>query len=567
MKIFKRWQKIELTQQEKKVRSKHRWLGVLSGVLLGLAFPPIPIPATLLIFIGLIPYFFVIDKKEKLIDLNRFTYLTAFIFNLVTVYWVGGWGAETDPFLMIAGVLLLFINPAFFLIPSTLFYFAKQIFNRKTAFYLFPFFWVTYEYFYMITDASFPWLTLANGLPYFLTFIQIADIIGALGISLLVVYINLFLFLAIKEFNSRKGNSASPDSKISFTFNLISALLLFIIPLIYGIMKETNYRLSDKKIKVGLIQPNLNPWDKWKGGGIWNLANIYFDLSNQAMNNKAEVIFWPETAFPVYLLDGSHQNIVDSIYNFVNRHKVTLITGMPDFRIYWDKKSAPPDAKHNKLNDYYYTTYNGILSFSPVTAKIEHYGKMKLVPFSERVPFVDALPFLGDLIKWEVGLSGWNKGRDTILFKVLTQNNKLEKPDTVKINSLVCYESIYPTFVAQFVQKGAQLISVVTNDSWFGNSSGPYQHKEIAVLRAIENRRTVVRAANGGISTIIDPLGRTLIETKMYTKTFITGYAPLETKITFFTKNPFIVPVVSSMISLFVVGMFFLGKLKKTLNI
>jgi apolipoprotein N-acyltransferase len=563
---FKFWHRIPLTPEARHLRNNQRWLGVLSGILLGISFPPFPFPATLLIFIGLIPYFFVMDKKDKLVDINRFTYLTAFIFNLITIYWVGGWGSETDPFLMIGGVALLFFNPVLFLIPSTLFYFAKQSFNKKTAFFLFPFFWVTYEYLYIITDASFPWLTLANGLPYFLTFIQIADIIGALGLSLVIVYINLFFFFAVKEWNLKR--EIHNISNKYFIFNIVSACLLLSIPIIYGIITKLNFKMPERKIRVGLIQPNLDPWDKWNAGGLWNEANIYFNLSKQAIEKKAQVIFWPETAFPIYLLDGSHQDLLDSIYNFIDYNHVYLITGMPDFKIYADKKSAPSDARYNKANDYYYTIYNGILFLSPFSKVIGHYGKMKLVPFGERVPFVDALPFLGSLIKWEVGISGWNKGKDTVVFTIPPQKNiHSDFKDTVKINALVCFESVYPTFIAQFVQRGAQLIAVVTNDSWYGNSSGPYQHKEIAVLRAIENRRTVVRAANGGISTIIDPLGRTIDETKMYTKTFIAGNAPLETKMTFFTRNPFIVPVISSMVSVFVAGMFFLWKLKKILKI
>ena len=108
---------------------------------------------------------------------------------------------------------------------------------------------------------------------------------------------------------------------------------------------------------------------------------------------------------------------------------------------------------------------------------------------------------------------------------------------------MVCYESIFPVFVSEFVRRGAQFITVVTNDSWYGNSSGPYQHKEMAVLRAVENRRSVIRAANGGISCIIDPLGRTKIESKMFTKTFLVGDVAIQNDETFFTKHAYLVPI------------------------
>jgi apolipoprotein N-acyltransferase len=130
-------------------------------------------------FVGLVPYFLVLERREKLIDLNRASYIMGFVLSLITLYWVGSWQKEADTFLMISGGLLIFVNPVFFMIPTTLLYFSRNIFPRRIAIYLFPLFWITYEYLYMITDLSFPWLTLGSGLSHFNIFIQIADIIGA----------------------------------------------------------------------------------------------------------------------------------------------------------------------------------------------------------------------------------------------------------------------------------------------------------------------------------------------------------------------------------------------------
>lgn len=524
--------------------------------MLALSFPPVPFPFTLLMFIALVPYLYVIDKKSRLVDINRFSYLTFFIFNLFTIYWVGGWGAETDPFLMLAGAALLFFNPILFLIPSTLFYFSTRLISRRwVSFLLFPFYWVTYEYLYMITDASFPWLTLGNGLSYFTSFIQPAEFIGALGLSLVVLFINVSLFFFVKTYKELKQKNIAATA---------AAAVLVIVPVIYGIYTTSTYKVPERNVTVGLIQPNLDPWDKWEKSNLDELTELYIGMSRAAVSKGAEIVIWPETALPVYLLDGSHPKSVNMIYDFVENTNTFLLTGMPDFNLFFNKEQAPKDAKHRRDSDLYYTTYNGIMLFSPEERNIQKYGKSKLVPFGERVPFVDLFPFLGDWIKWEVGLSGWNKGKDTTVFKIANKKNGM---DTVKANGLVCFESVYPDFVAQFINKGAQFIAVVTNDSWYGNSSGPYQHKEIAVLRAVENRRTVVRAANGGISTIIDPLGRTITETKMYTKDIIVGKVPLGKEITFFTKNPLIIPITSSMVSLWIFAMFILTKLKKLLKI
>jgi len=544
---LKLWKKIPLTPEEKQKRNKERMLAILGGALLGISFPPVPFPFTILIFFGFVPYFFALENREKLIDINRLTYLFAFIFNAFTIYWVGGWGAQTDPFLMIGGALLVFLNPIFFLIPSTLYYFAKKSFGKNIALILLPFFWVTYEYLYMVTDAAFPWLTLGNGLSKFLSFIQIADLIGTLGLSMITIFINIFLYKTLKIYLNEK--------KINFIYSSI-ALILLAVPVVYGIFKLNNFEISKQKLKVGLIQPNLNPWEKWEYQEDLNsLLQNYFTLSKKAIDKGAKLIIWPETALPVYLRSATNRDLMDSIYNFVDRNKIYLLTGMPDFIYFNDKTQAPPDAKFSEVFKSFYATYNAVLLFSPNTKKIEQYGKMKLVPFGERVPFVSYLPFLGDWIKWNVGLSGWNVGQNKILFNVV-EKSKYKIQDTIKINSLVCFESVFPSFVADFTDKGSQLITVVTNDSWYGNSSGPYQHKEIGVLRAVENRRTVLRAANGGISTIIDPLGRTLIESKMYERTFIVGNAPIQNGLTFYSRFPLLIPILSIIITILILLMF-----------
>ncbi|MBA4318278.1 MAG: apolipoprotein N-acyltransferase, partial [Flavobacterium sp.] len=330
MKFFR---KRVLTAEEKKENRHNRLLGLISGIFLGLSFPPFPFPY--LMFAALVPYFFVIQKKEKLSQINRFTYFTAFFFNLIALYWVGSWTKEADTFLLISGAALLFFNPLLLLIPSTLFYYARKTFDLKTAFLLFPFFWVFYEYIYTLTDLRFPWLTLANGQAHFNLFIQIADIIGAYGLSLLILFANIYFFLGIKEIFATKKY---------FNRKIIVALLIIIVPVIYGVYKRQSPIDSAKTIKVGLIQPDLNPWSKWQGGNLNQLTQKYIDLSEEAVKGGAKLIVWPESALPVYLLAGNYPITEQIIHEFVNKNNVHLLTGMPDAKFYFDKTKAPPDA-------------------------------------------------------------------------------------------------------------------------------------------------------------------------------------------------------------------------------
>jgi apolipoprotein N-acyltransferase len=407
----------------------------------------------------------------------------------------------------------------------------------------------------MLTDLSFPWLTLGNGLPHFTSFIQAADIVGTMGLSLLVVFINVLFYKGISFYSLKK--------KYSYIYFGIGILIITII-LIYGAYRSDSFRISDKTVRIGLIQPNLDPWEKWNAGSIEQLTHNYLDMSREAVKKGAELIVWPETALPVFIMSGMYRDALDSIYNFTQKNKIYILTGMPDIR--YDEKGPgmPVDSKYSKIGDFYYRTYNAIFLFSPYTQDIQRYGKMKLVPFGERVPFVDTFPFLGDLIKWGVGITGWNVGKDTLVFKFpLKIKNDNKSRDTLKLNGLVCYESIYPDFVAAFIKKGAQLIIVVTNDSWYGNSSGPYQHKEMSVLRAVENRRSVLRAANGGISCYINPLGITVIQSRMFTKDIIVEDVPIESGETVYTKTHSVIPVLCSVFSLWLIGIVILKKMKE----
>lgn len=535
--------KIPKSPEEKSNLRKDRMLLVLSGVLIGISFSPFPFPFTLLLFIGFIPLLFVLERRKSLAEINRAEFIMTFVLCLITVYWVGSWQSEADPFLMMGGGALLLALPCVMLIPSTLYYLSIKVFKPQIGCWLFPLFWVTAEYLLTLTDLKFPWVIMGNGLAKFTIFIQVADIIGTFGLSLVVLYINLLLYKSFLNYREKK--------KISFHF--IFAASIFLLFIAYGVFKTSTFRSLNKKIKVGIIQPNLNPWKKWETGNLMQMVHNYLELSQKAVDGGAQIILWPETALPVYLMTSSYASEIDTIYKFLDENNVSLLTGMPHIKFYFDSSKAPSDAKFEKNADYYYTTYNSILLFEPDNRDIQQYGKMQLVPLGEHVPFADQFTFLADMFKWGVGLTGWNVGKDTTVFNALINIDGYKQ--AVKIGGIVCYESIFPIFVTSFVQRGAEFIAVVTNDSWYGNSSGPRQHKDFAILRAVENRRTVVRCANGGISCVINPLGEIEAQTEMFTKADLVGNVGLHNGTTFYTEHPKIVTTLVSVISLWIFGL------------
>jgi len=529
-------------------KSSERFLLILSGILFGISFPPFPFPSTLLIFFFLVPYLFTIKNRTSLAEINKLSYLTFLTLSVITLYWVGSWQSKADPFLMIGGGVLLFFYPAVLLIISTLFYLTKKIFGNKISLWLLPIHWITVEYLLTLTDLKFPWLTLGHALAKFTAFIQVADLIGSYGLSLIILYINVMLFKAAENFSQ----SFSKSIRL-----VLVSILIFCVIIFYGFIKINN-STQQKTIKVGIVQPNLDPWEKWQTGGLTDLLNDYFELSDTCIKQGAKIVIWPETALPVYLLSAEYDYLKDSIYSYVRNNNIHLLTGMPDFRTYFE--NPPTDAKKSQNSDYYFTTYNSILLFNPISKEIQKYGKMHLVPLGEKVPFVESLPFLGDFFKWNVGISSWNTGRDTTIFNLVIDN------DTIKLAGLVCFESVFPSFVSEFAKRGAEFLVVVTNDSWYGNSSGPYQHKEFAALRAVENRKAVVRCANGGISCLIDQFGRTIYETQMFTKESFVVDVPIVKQSSFYSENPDIIPILASAFSIWIIGLNILSKVKKSFN-
>lgn len=542
MKLFKK----KSIKIKEKVNYK---LLILSGLAVGLSFPPIPFPFFL--FFCFIPFLHVIYSLNKASSLFKATYVWAFIFNAITLYWVGSWSKEADPFLMLSGGVLLFFNPLTFFIPIYGYYLTNKIFKKDFSIWFLPFFWIAYEYIYSITDFRFPWLSIGNLASYFNTYIQIADIIGVSGLGLLILLANISLY---KSYINYKENK-----KFLNTYSLIFLGVVF-VPIIYGVIKIGTYKEPKQKVKVGIIQPNLNPWNKWQSGSLVTQAELYLNLSDKAVKQGAKILFYPETALPVYLLDGQHFNLVSRIKNYCDSNNVVLFTGMPHIIYYFGKGNIPQDAKLYDGTDIGYQSYNSVIRFLPYNNSADFYGKIMLVPFGEKVPLVEYIPFLGDLIKWEVGISSWNTGKDTVVFNTPIKYNNYT--DSIKVASIICIESIYSQFVSSFVKKGGQLIAVVTNDSWYGNSSGPYQHQAFSILRAVENRRYVIRAANGGISCVINPLGKTLIKTKMFTKDVIISEVGINSEITFYTKYPYLFTYLSVFIYIFVIVVNIILKIK-----
>ncbi|MCK6615791.1 MAG: apolipoprotein N-acyltransferase [Ignavibacteriaceae bacterium] len=537
--------------EEDKSKRKARIRLVLSGVLFGLAFSPVPFPFTLFFF--LYPFLTVIEKEEKGREIYKSFYLMMLSASFVLVYWVGAFTEMKDHFLMISGVVLFFFNAMYLCFQALLYIPVRKRFGSRTAILLLPVFWSVNDLFYMWGDFSFPWISAGHAASNFNSFIQIADIIGSPGIGLLVLYINVFFYFAVKKFREGGGYA----NRFSWATGV-----LIIIPLLYSAFPLP--QSSGKTLSVGLIQPDLDPYDKWAGDNLDAIMEDYFSLSDQAIQGGAEMLVWPETALPAYIFSGAYPAEAQKIYDYVERTQIPLLTGMPDL-VYYGKENAPPHSKFNEQMDYYYRTHNAAFLIQPGGKPVQRYGKMKLVPFGEKIPLADKIPVIGKFIKWGVGISGWNEGIDTTILTVTreSESGKELLADSVSITPLICYESVYPVHTAEFSKRGANLIAVVTNDSWYGNTSGPYQHRDFAKLRAVENRLPVIRAANGGISCLINSRGELKASLSMYTRDYLVVDAELGAGGTIYNRYAEVIPWMLWIIAISAVLMSFFSR-KKT---
>jgi len=487
-------------------------LAVLSGILLGVSFPPSPLYS--LAYVALIPLIYLLDRMENAKQVIRYSYLAMFVFHVLTLYWVGGFTHGSDPYLMAAGTALLIAHPMFYWLPILAYWWVKNRVGGLAALLAFPFFWITYEYSHSLSEFSFPWIALGNSQANEVYRIQMAEFTSVYGLSFVILCFNVFAYWLLVQFITRKG-------KLSLRFLLGSGLVLFLFyfgPWIYGwvVIESQEATPSGVPVKTGIIQPNVDPWDKWGEGwgSKWESYHRQFNLLlptlEQRRDDSLDLLVWPETAIPFHVLLPQNRPYLEQIREGIRSSGVSLFTGIP-YAEFFDPGNAPVTARRAADGERLVEYYNSATLFSPMESTSVVHKKVVLVPFAERVPYAETLTFLVEPLKWNVGISGWGKGKDLVIFAMQTRRG-----ETVRFSGMICYESVYPNFVRRFVKNGAEFIIIVTNDSWWGNTSGAYQHAAYASLRAVENRRWIVRSANGGISAFVDPWGRRYLQTKMY---------------------------------------------------
>jgi apolipoprotein N-acyltransferase len=282
----------------------------------------------------------------------------------------------------------------------------------------------------------------------------------------------------------------------------------FLLTLIYGIwrIKVTDHLMAAAPTaRVAVIQGNINQAAKWDPAFQSATIKTYHRLSLSAKSEKPELMVWPESATPFFLFYDKRPT--ENVLAGIQQADIDYLIGSPSF-IRQDERV---------------TYYNSAYLISPVTKSISKYDKAHLVPYGEYVPFKKWLPFLGKVVAQVGDFQPGTSGK-TLPWK---QNG---------LGVQICYEIIFPGLSRAMVKNDAVLLINITNDAWFGTTSGPYQHFSMTIFRAVENRRSLARAANTGISGFIDPVGRILAATPLLEEAAVTWALPLIYKKTFYTR-------------------------------
>ncbi len=498
-------------------------LAIVSGVLLAAAFPPIPFGLTALV--ALVPFLFVIEGRQSLAGAFRYSWLAFLVANLGTIYWISGWWGD-DIWLQLAGVVVNFVHPLFFTFPGMLLYVIRRRLGPLAMAAAFPFLWTGWEWLTHIPELSFPWMLLANTQTYDYSGIQYITYTGTFGITFWVATINALLYVVVRQIRLGYWKPVSRHTGVV----LASIVLLIALPKIHGAIVLNDQAPAKRTALVGIIQPDVDPYDKWGSGEtpmmkLNNLLTLYDSLAAF----KPELILLPETAIPFRILQETYREEWLHLQRRIDSAGVPLLAGFPHTVFYDDPETAPSSARRIPDTDIRYHDFNSAILIEPGEGVPQIYHKSRLTPLSERIPYLDALPFMQDALTWGVGISNWGLGNDTTVFT-------LHEGGARKVWAMICYETLYPSFVSGFASRGADFFAVITNDGWFGPSSGPYQLMRYTVLRAIENRRDVARCANNGVSCFISRYGQVRQETQLYTRTAIVGRVVCSEEQTFYMR-------------------------------
>jgi len=472
-----------------------------------------------LLFICLVPLFFCLSDAASAKDAFLRGLLAGLVFYILQLYWIvsvlstyGG----VPTILSALSLLLLVLYMSLYLgIFSCCFYLLASRMTHTLFLSAIPFLWVGLDWVRAWLISGFPWMDFGYGLWSVPQALQLADLLGHHILTFAVIFVNLVLYILFcrqyKQFQ-----------RIGF----VTALVVF--GCAGGFYAQKRWVTIEQLLEtapvadIGIVQGNIEQGMKWSPEERLATVDNYLRQSERlAVHGSPELIVWPETALPFY---PRGNDLIKPVKAFIKKYTIPLLSGAPWYEVVdWDKRQ--------------FEYYNGAFMLLPGDEAGGYYFKSHLVPYGEYVPLKKYMPFLAPLVE---AAGDFTPGRVGVPLMA----------GAVRAGILICYESIFPTIGRQWVDNGANVIVNLTNDAWYGKSSAPYQSWAMTVVRSVELRRSLVRAANTGISGVVDPLGRVRSESELFVAWADTVEVPLMTVRSTFVSGGFIFAPICAAIGL-----------------
>lgn len=496
---------------------KHRYLlSILSGLIMIVSFP-FTGSLTPLVFLSWVPLLLVesniSQKKYRSGKVFIHAYLAFFIFNIGTTWWI--WNAS------LGGAIMAFtLNTLLMSITFLLFHLTKKKLGAKIGYFSLIVYWIAFEYFHYQWELSYPWLNLGNNFSIVPSFVQWYSYTGVLGGTLWVLIINVIAFKLIEGKIVKKATKKTQHSLI------IQVIAILFIPIIISQIQYYSYSEKSNPIEVVVLQPNIDPYNEKFVASLESQLKKLCDLADPLVTKSTDIVIAPETAISQGFYEEDLRLMPFYKYLILRKKKwgnVAFYTGASTARFFKNKHSHA--SRKLEGGPGFYESYNSSLLMDEENVST-FLHKSKLVLGVEKIPFSSWLPFLEELSINNGGTSG-TLG--------IEKEPKVLSTAKIKFAPSICYESIYGEFIGTQCKKGAQVIFIITNDGWWGNTPGYKQHMSFARLRAIENRRSIARSANTGTSCFINQKGDIIEQSNWWQPAALKQKINLNNDITFYS--------------------------------
>jgi apolipoprotein N-acyltransferase len=519
-------------------RKKRLLLSIFTGLLLTPAW--YEWGNGLILLVALIPLLAVEDdldqRKNEFGTGTFFLYasLSFFIWNLATTWWI----VNATFIGVIAAVL---INTLMWSVVMWMFHLVKRRIGPQIGYFSLILFWITWEYFYHNSEISWPWLTLGNGFAFNIKLIQWYEYTGILGGSLWALCINVLLYNLIKGYQYA-------IARRRLVAQIIVILVIIAAPITISLIRFATYKeVSDPRVVV-VIQPNIDPYQKFVSIPSLEQTSAQLLEASKLADSTVDYFIAPETSInnDIWLNKMEEVPDIQMIRRFLSSYPgAAYVPGIQCYKAYFPGDKLTENVRDLPGTNIKWESFNAAIQIDS-SDRIPVYFKSKLVVGVEKMPYAKHLKFLEGLT---LRLGGAFRGWGTQDYRGVFFSPK----DSTGVSPIICYESVYGEFVTGYVKNGANLLFVITNDGWWGDTPGYRQHNAFSSLRAIETRRSIARSANTGISSIINQHGEVLQELGWWKRGALKGTVNANKKLTYYVKNGDYIGRAASFFSLLII--------------